>query len=246
MSAYAPGASARQFVCESRRVGGVEILNRRVMGAREAARHLSIPPSTLLHWLEGGERRGTRYGPVLRPEPTGSRDITWGEMVEARYLRAYRQQSVPMQQLRPFIARLRHEFGVPYPLAHFKPFVGAGRRLLLAVQEDVGLPESLRVVYEVKTGQLILDPRADQYLRRIEFADSAAREAERVFPAGRDSPVVMDPRISSAAPSVKGVRTEVVAELADAGVSLDEIADDFGLPLALVKSAVAFEWSRAA
>jgi uncharacterized protein (DUF433 family) len=227
-------------------VTGVEILRRRVTGAREAARQLGIPPTTLLHWLEGGERQGTWYQPVLRPEPTGSRDVTWGEMVEARYLRAYRQHNVSMQQLRPFIAKLRQEFGVPYPLAHFKPFIGAGRRLLLEIQEVVGLPESLRAVYEVKTGQLILDPRATEYLERVEFAAAGGMEAERIHPAGRDSPVVMDPRIASAAPSVRGVRTEVIAELADADVPIEAIAADFGMPLGVVKAAVAYEWANAA
>jgi uncharacterized protein (DUF433 family) len=226
--------------------GGVEVLDRKIMGVREAARQLRIPPSTLIYWLEGGQRQGTWYQPVLRPEPTGSREITWGEMVEARYLRAYRQQSVSMQQLRPFIAGLRQEFGVPYPLAHFKPFIGAGRKLLLEIQENVGLPESLWVVYEVKTGQLILDARATDYLERVEFADTGEQEAERLYPAGRGSPVTMDPRISSAAATVRGIRTEAIAELADADVPVDQIANDFGLPVNTVKAALAYEWAEAA
>jgi uncharacterized protein (DUF433 family) len=217
-----------------------------MLSVREAARQLRIPPTTLIHWLEGGERQGRWYDPVLRPEPTGVRDMTWGEIVEARYLRAYRQKSVPMQQLRPFISRLREEFAVPYPLAHFKPFIGAGRRLLLEVQESVNLPGALSAVYEVKTGQLILDPRATEFLDRVEFAEGGQQEAERIFPAGRESPVVMDPRVASASPSVRGIRTENLAELANADVPVEVIADDFDLPLQVVKSAIAYEWSHAA
>lgn len=233
-------------MCKGGEVSELTVLNRRVLSAREAARQLRIPQSTLINWLEGGERQGRRYGPVLRPEPTGDREMTWGEVVEARYLRAYRQEkNVPMQQLRPFIARLREEFGVPYPLAHFKPFVGAGRRLLLQVQESVSLPEPFTVVYEVKTGQLILDPRVTEFLDRVEFADHGGREAERIYPAGRRSPVVMDPRIASAAPTVRGTRTEILAELADADTPIEVIADDFSLPVEVVRAAVAYEWSSA-
>jgi uncharacterized protein (DUF433 family) len=227
-------------------VGELTVLGRRVLSVREAARQLRMPPTTLIHWLEGGERQGRRYDPVLRVEPTGSRDMTWGEMVEARYLRAYRQKSVPMQQLRPFISRLRDEFGVPYPLAHFRPFIGDGRRLLLEVQESVKLPGTLSAVYEVKSGQIILDPRAAEFLDRVEFAEDGDRSAERIYPAGRESPVVMDPRISSASPAVHGIRTEILAELADADVPVEDIAADFGLPLSVVKAAVAYEWSYAA
>jgi hypothetical protein len=99
-------------------------------------------------------------------------------MVEARYLRAYRQKNVPMQQLRPFISRLRDEFGVSYPLAHVKPFISEGRRLLLKVEESVKLPSTLSAVYEVRTGQLILDPRAAEFLERVEFAEFETRTNE--------------------------------------------------------------------
>jgi uncharacterized protein (DUF433 family) len=227
-------------------MGDVKLLDRRMLSAREAARQLRIPATTLIQWLEGAERQGRWYDPVLRAEPTGSRDMTWGEMVEARYLRAYRQKNVSMQQLRPFITKLREDFGVPYPLAHFKPFIGAGRRLLLEAQESVNLPGELSAIYEVKTGQLILDPRATEFLDRVEFAAGGQQEAERIYPAGRESPVVMDPQVASASTSVHGIRTEILVELADAGVPVETIAEDFDLPPNVVRAAVAYEWSHAA
>src|SRR6266700_3009510 len=85
-------------------VAAVQLLDRRVMTVREAARQLRIPETTLIHWIEGEQRGGTFYPPVLREEPTGQATVTWGEVVEARYLRAYRTRNVPMQKLRPFIA----------------------------------------------------------------------------------------------------------------------------------------------
>lgn len=223
----------------------VSLLERPVMTAREAARQLDIPPTTLMHWLEGEARAGTWYPPVLREEPTGSNEIVWGEMVEARYLRAYRQR-VSMQQLRQFITGLRREFGLSYPLAHSQPFVGPGRRLLLELQEDAGLPASMRMVYEVTTGQLILDSRVDEFLARVTFDDEGERQVQRMHPAGRSSPVVMDPRVGSAASTVRGIRTEVLSELADSDVSVEEIAADFHLPVAVVKAALSYEWSRSA
>jgi uncharacterized protein (DUF433 family) len=223
-------------------VGSVDLLDRRVMTAPEAARQLGIPATTLIRWLEGEHRGGRWYPPVLREDPTGAADISWGEMVEARYLRAYRAKAVPMQRLRPFISDMRQTFGVPYPLAHYKPFT-SGRRLMLEVQEDQHLPEALRAVYEVSTGQLILDRRAAGFLDRVDFADSGDQEALRIRPAGKDSPVVIDPLISSGASTVRGTRTEILAEQASAGTPVDEIAEDFGMPVELVKAALSYEWS---
>jgi uncharacterized protein (DUF433 family) len=56
----------------------------------------------------------------------------------------------------------------------------------------------------------------------------------------------MDPRVASASPAVRGIRTEAIAELADADVAVEDIAADFGLPVQVVKAAVAYEWSHAA
>jgi uncharacterized protein (DUF433 family) len=212
------------------------------MTAHEAARQLGIPATTLIRWLEGEHRGGKWYPPVLREDPTGQPDVSWGEVVEARYLRAYRAKNVPMQRLRPFISEMRQRFEVPYPLAHFKPFAG-GRRLMLEVQEHRHLPEALRAVYEVSTGQLILDPRAAGFLERVDFADSDDQEALRIRPAGKDSPVVIDPMISSGASTVRGTRTEILAEQAGAGTSIDEIAEEFAMPVELVKAALSYEWS---
>jgi len=223
-------------------VGSVALLDRRLMTAQEAARQLGIPATTLIRWLEGERRGGRWYRPVLREEPTGEADMSWGEVVEARYLRAYRAKNVPMQRLRPFIADMRQEFGVPYPLAHFKPFA-SGRRLMLEVQEHRHLPEALRAVYEVSTGQLILDPRAAGFLDRVDFADTGEQEALRIRPAGKESPVVIDPMISSGASTVRGTRTEILAEQASAGIPVDEIAEDFLMPVELVKAALSYEWA---
>lgn len=224
-------------------VGDVRILDRRIMTVREAARQLRIPETTLTHWLLGGKRRGTWYEPVLREEPGGGSIITWGEMVEAQYLRAYRHKNVPMQKLRPFIRQLRREFGVPYPLAHFKPYVDTRKRFLLDLQNEEKLPPSLAMVYEVSTGQLVFNPMVLRFVEQVDFSETEQQEAQRIHPAGRTSPIVIDPRLSSGAATVRGVRTEVLAELADAQVPVEEIAEEYGLPLEDVKAAVAYEWA---
>ncbi|NDL57818.1 DUF433 domain-containing protein [Phytoactinopolyspora mesophila] len=228
-------------------MGDAVVLDRPVMAAREAARQLRMPPSTLVHWLEGGERGGRRYEPVLREEPTGSATITWGEMVEARYVRAYRDVKVSMQRLRPFIAALREEFGVPYPLAHFRPYIDTNRRLIIELQKDSHLPEELWLVYEPRSKQYMINAylRRD-FLDQVEFEQSGIQAAFRMRPAGAASPVVMDPRIASAAATIEGIRTEILAEQAQADATIDEIADDFGLTDQQVKAALAYEFSPAA
>jgi len=225
----------------------VKVLERRLYTVPEAARLLRVPPSTLTWWLEGRQQNGEQvYPPVIRAEPMGSRDVSWGEFVEAGYLREYRKKNVPLQQLRPVIDRLRREFGVPYPLAHFKPFVAEGRRLVLATEDDVGLPSELRMVVALKTGELLLTPPAESFLERVDFSSEGEQWAERFFPAGRESRVVIDPDRAFGAPTVRGIRTEALAELVDAGEPLDAVNEDFDLEVTDLKAALAYEWFPAA
>lgn len=224
----------------------LRVLDVPVMTAREAARQLGMPSTTLGTWLEGRRTSRTAYEPVLRPEPLGHYDMTWGEFVEAGYLRAYRSK-VSLQRLRPFIKALRDSFGVPYPLAHFKPFVGQNRELLLQLQQDTDVPDDLWLVMKGRHGQLVLNPVVEQdYLQLVDFADVGLGEAQRVHPMGKSHPVVFDPRHSSGAASVKGIRCDALVERLDAGEPVDEVALEFDLGEADVRAAAAFMWRTAA
>src|SRR5262245_1341780 len=111
----------------------------------EAARLLGVAQSTLNYWLEGGERRGRIYKPVIRVEPRGVRSVTLAEFVWSGLLSAYRRNSVPMAELRRFIELLREHFGVPFPLADRRPLV-SGRQLVYQSQIDAGLEPDYWVV----------------------------------------------------------------------------------------------------
>ena len=138
-------------------VNVVSVLEREVFSEAEAARLLRVAQSTLHYWLEGDERRGKSYKPILRTEPRGGRSVTWAEFVEAGLLREYRRtHRVPMVELRAFIDLLRERFDVPYPLADRRPYV-AGRKLVLEAQTAAGLDPDYCLV-AVVGGQLLLTP----------------------------------------------------------------------------------------
>ena len=65
----------------------VSILDRPVYGLGEAAGLLGLRSDRTRAWLDGYDRLGVRYAPVIREEPTGEDIVTWGEFVELGYLR---------------------------------------------------------------------------------------------------------------------------------------------------------------
>jgi hypothetical protein len=58
------------------------ILERPVHGIGEAAAILGLRCDRAWAWLDGYERAGTRYPPVVRVDRTGDEIVTWGEFVE--------------------------------------------------------------------------------------------------------------------------------------------------------------------
>jgi uncharacterized protein (DUF433 family) len=221
-------------------VANLSVLEREMYSEAEAARYLRVAQSTLNYWLEGGERRGKVYRPVIRTEPRGRRaPVTWAEFVEAGLLRSYRDSGIPMAELRTFIDLLRERFKIPYPLADRRPYV-AGRRLVLEAQEQAGLDPDFWLVADVH-GQLMLLPPSDEFVHRVTWeGDIAARWRPH---NDEDSPVEIDPDLRGGRPSVGGISTSVIWEHDDAGEDQDDIATDFGLTIEQVRWALVFETS---
>ena len=220
----------------------MSVLDREMFTEAEAARLLRVPQSTLHYWLDGGQQRSRAYQPIIRVEPTGTRNVSWAEFVEAGLLRGYRKHRVPMTELRAFIDELRNDYGVPYPLAHRKPFVG-GRRLVLKAQEAVGLDADFCLVAFV-SGQLILTPPSQSFFERVTWeGDLAAAWRPHDDP---HSPVLMAPDVRFGRPAIKGISTEVLREHDEAGEDVEEIAEAFNLSVEDVRWALAYETSARA
>jgi hypothetical protein len=144
----------------------VSVLDREIFSEAEAARLLRAAQGTLHYWLNGGQRRGRSYPPVIREHPREGRIVTWAEFVEAGLLRGYRRElHAPMVEVRTFIDLLRERFEIPYPLAHARPFVGEGRQLVWDAQEEAGLDSDFCLIAEAR-GQLVLTPASESFFSR--------------------------------------------------------------------------------
>jgi uncharacterized protein (DUF433 family) len=217
----------------------VTLLEREMYTEAAAAQLLRVAPSTLHWWLEG---RPPRYRPVIRPEPTDSRFVTWAEFVEAALLRSYRRDhDVPLHELRDFIDRLRDQFQVPYPLADRRPYVGSGRRLLIDLQDRSHLDPDFCLV-AVANGQEVLTAPGEEFFERVEWSgDTPAAWRPSDDPA---SQVRINPLLRFGRPAVGGISTEAIAGELDAGASAEEVAQDFGLDLDAVRWAHSYELSQ--
>ncbi|MGH8775322.1 MAG: DUF433 domain-containing protein [Jiangellaceae bacterium] len=219
------------------------VLDREMYTEAHAARLLGVAQSTLHYWLEGGERRGRQYQPVLRERTRGTRTVMWAEFIEAGLLREYRRTHlVPMAELRMFVDLLRREFGVQYPLADRRPYV-SGKQLVHDAQTAAGLAAEFCLV-AVVNDQLLLTPPSQTFLERVVWDGDLA--AEWRPDANPKSPVRVSPTIRFGKPAIKGVSTEVIWEQDEAGEMIRTIAEVYQLTVRDVRWALAYENSQRA
>ncbi len=219
-------------------MAAVTVLDIEIYEVGEAARLLGVHARTLRNWLDGYTARGKTYPPVLREQSTGSDLLTWGEFVEAGFLKEYRSERVPLPEIRSYVDAWRDRLGVKYPLAHQQPFTGADRHLMDLAKADAGD----NMIYRFLDNQLVLAPWSEDFVKKVEFDHNVAT---RYWPAGQDEAVVIDPKRSFGAPTVDGIRTEILYEMFAAGDQMDEIADGYDLDRGKVEAAVRYESSRA-
>ena len=109
----------------------------------------------------------------------------------------------------------------------------------MKLQEAKGLPQQIAIV--VRSGQTVmLAPEAERFFKKVAFDPPDEGDVCRLHPAGRTTPVVIDPLVRFGRPSVEGVAVERLWELHDAGESVEEIAVAYKMGRRLVEAAVAY------
>jgi len=144
-----------------------------------------------------------------------------------------------MQKLRRFRNELAERFETDFPFA-LKGLLSS-RRELLKEMGDCAL-------LQLGTGgQTAFEKVLQPFCEKIEF-DSASKLAAKLFPAGRESSIVVDPRHAFGQPVILGtnVTTEAIASQLRAGETECDLASEFDLTEQQIKEVRNFELALAA
>ena len=132
---------------------------------------------------------------------------------------------------------MRQTFSAEYPFAEYV-FKTDGMRMLLAWRDYENIPELNQVIVADAAGQLGWERMMVDKLAEFDYEHELAL---MWHVAGRDSRVLIDPRLSFGAPTVHGVPTWVLKGRWEAGESIPDIVDDFGLEEPYVADGLRFE-----
>lgn len=212
----------------------------------EAARLLSVHPSTLRRWLVGysyplkDNARGRQPAVVDagRSLHAEVKVVTFLDLAELLVIKGFRRHGIPLQQIRVAAEEGARIAGTDHPLAALH-VVTDGRQIFADVPPH---PGSGGMVSLTERGQYVFVDAVEAYLRDLDF-DPSTGMASKWWPRGRDGIVVVDPGVGFGAPHVveTGVPTSVVYELAQAGEDLASVAGWFGLTSQQAEAAIAFE-----
>lgn len=222
------------------RMSVTSMLDREVYLYAEVDRLIGLSTGTARRWINGYERSGTVYPPILRVAPRDTEWATWGEFVESRILAEYRDENIPTSRLRGAIDGLRRLYGIDYPLAHLRPYLAVHDRDLTISGEDVGLSEDEQMV--VRTGQQLLGGASWNLIVQASLAQDERGEkiVAELRPDLAFPDIVISPDRYSGQPTFVGRRVSVatIAGMANAGERHEDLAADYGLSLEQVQAAI--------
>ena len=211
----------------------------------EAARIAGTHPATVRRWVLGYTATAGHMEPVFGqkyPLPQG-KDLTVSflELAEIVVAVAFRKEGVKLKVIRSAHGWAREKFNTPYPFAHLKLIEHGGH--ILHEYEEIAFPHSrkLKLVVLNLRGQYALPEIVKGQVLQFDF-DIKQKLATRWFPHGRDIPIVVDPRFGAGRPTVqgRGLTTDILVKRSHFGESPEDIADDFMLTVAQVKTVLKY------
>lgn len=204
------------------------MLGQGVFTAPEVGRLVGAPANRIRRWFDGRE-------PVFRGERFDGRlTLSFQDLITALLIEAFRRHGVSLQTVRKAGAQLAKDLACPRPFA-MRSVATDGKRVFVWMAQEEGDEKLLDVVSSQRVFAEVFAP----LLRQTDYSKQAI--AERWWPMGKDSPVVVDPRIAFGAPTVRGVRTNALHGPVRAGDSPATVASWYAVPEADVLAAVEFE-----
>lgn len=197
----------------------------------EAARYAHISPQTVAAWhKDTGDKR-------TLSSKDGGAALSYLQLIEVAVVAAFRKSGISLREIQETREYIRKSLSTEFPFSQYR-FKTDGKSLLMEYDQLVGKKKGKGKLFAPsKHGQL----GWSDIIKTLEGFEYEKDLAVRWHVAGSSSPIVIDPRVSFGAPTILGTPTWVITGRRDAGESIEDIAEDFGLKKADVKKAIEFE-----
>lgn len=198
----------------------------------DAARYARTFPQTVAYW----HYRGGDLGPAL-PGKELRRPLSYLELVEVAFVATFRELGVPLQRIRKARQYAAQTFNSEFPFVEYR-WLTEGHHMLVDLWKTEGDTEMRKLIVGDAHGQIAWQPMVGERFAQFDYEHGLAIVWHV---AGRESPVIIDPRIAFGAPMIKGIATWVLKGRWNAGESIEDIEEDFPLREEEIKQGLKFE-----
>lgn len=207
----------------------------------EASRYLKLPAATLRSWVVGRpypKGDGVSHSrPLIHPPKKQPLLLTFWNLIEAHVLRSLRtEHGVSIKAVREALKYAEKSENIERLLLRKDLETDAGKLFLKKYGELIELSGS---------GQLAMRKVFEEHLKRVDWDEWQFPVRLYPFVSGDPErrPIAIDPKIAFGRPIVlrAGVSTGVIAERLDAGETVADLTDDYGLTVEEVEQAVLYE-----
>ena len=202
----------------------------------DAARYARTAAQSVTYWHYGGGGLGaTLPGSHQRRRP-----LSYMELVEVAFVAFFRSIGVSLQRIRNARIYAAQNLNAEYPFIEYR-WQSEGFHLLMDFAQFKDT-DDFKVIIADRGGQLGWKDMMLEKFAEFDY-DSIGDDhwALRWHPAGRQSKVLIDPRISFGAPIVEGLPTWVLKGRWNAKEDVDEMTEEFGISREAVVQGLQFE-----
>ena len=207
----------------------------------DAARLLKVAgPGKLRAWLNGYPNSAS--GPIIDRDFKDARTVSFLDLMEMRFIEAFRRQGVSMQTLRKAAAQARIDWGAEHPFALSTARYLTDRRKIFA---QVAKQEGDQVTWDMASGQHEMWEVIEATIQKGVVFDPASGLARRWAPFPTEFPGIgLDPAIAFGKPSLwdEQIPTAALYRMWRAeGGNIGRVARAFGIGEDAARAAIEYE-----
>ena len=198
----------------------------------DAARYAHLSSGTVSNWHKLSNK------PTVLSRKDPGEALSYLQLIELAVVSAARKTGVSLAALRRAREYCSKQLKSDFPFAEYR-FKTDGKELWLDFAEVVGREGRGKLISTSQQGQLGWTEIIGR-LREFEY-DRTFGLATRWHVAGRESPIIIDPRVSFGAPAIEGIPTRLLKMRWQSGEPTHVIADDYDIPEPFILDALRFE-----
>lgn len=197
-----------------------------ILTARETARYLRMPESTLDGWL--AVKHVDPLVHAVAPERRGWPRVPFVGVIEAYVLRGLRDLGMAMDEIRAAAELVRQEFDDPYALAR-KRIATDGLNVFVRLADET--------LVHAPSRQLAIREVLEEYLRYIEWDGDGTASRLHLHHFSTAADVIIDPRFGWGSPVMADskVRVSDIVGLWRAGERISTVAEEYSLSIDVVE-----------